>query len=101
MQAAVAADDLETRAQPQVKGVAEQDLRAARGHLVGRDALHRAVRPDRHEGGRVDPAVRELEHPAPGAAIAMRNGELQSWLIFLSAWRRRTRRSDSAARWRA
>jgi hypothetical protein len=45
----------------QVVGVREQDLRAGLGELVGRDAAHRAVGRDRHEGRGLDRAVRSDE----------------------------------------
>jgi hypothetical protein len=69
-------DDLQARPQPQVKGVAEHDLRSARGHLVRRHGLDRAVGSDRHEGRGLDAAVRELERAAPRPAVARRNREL-------------------------
>jgi hypothetical protein len=77
VQAAVLADHLEAGPQPQVKGVAEQDLRPARRHLVGRHRLHRAVGAHRHERRRVDASVGELEHSAPGRAVALRNRKPQ------------------------
>ena len=75
VQAAVLGDDIEPGAQPQVESVAEHDLGAERAEFVRRHRFHRAVGAHRHERRRVDAPVRELEHAAPGAAIAMREGE--------------------------
>ena len=64
VQAAVRGDHLDPGTQPEMKGVAEHDLRAERFELVGRHRLDRAVGAHRHEHRRVDDAVRECELPA-------------------------------------
>ena len=84
VQAAVLADHLESRPQPEVEGIAEDDLRAERGELVGRHGLHRAVGADRHEGRRVDTAVRELERAAAGLAIGVQDLELHRSMSIAS-----------------
>src|SRR3546814_16973905 len=64
---------LGTRAQHQVIGVAKNDLGAAGGDLLGRQPLHGAGGAHRHEGGRVDDAVRGGEAAAPGGAVLGRH----------------------------
>ena len=64
MQPTELGDALGPRAQHQVIGVAENDLSAAGGNLLGQHALDGAGRADRHEGGRIDHATSRLE-PAP------------------------------------
>ena len=56
-------------------GVAEQDLHADARQVVGGDRLHRARGPYGHELRRVDPAVRQIEHAAPGGAVLV--GDLE------------------------
>src|SRR5712691_8605233 len=70
-------DQLRPRAQQQVVGVAEDDLRADVRQVVGSDRLHRARRPHRHELRRVDAAMGQLEHAAAGGAVLVgdREGE--------------------------
>jgi hypothetical protein len=70
VQAAVRADDVETRTQPQVEGVAQHDLRAGLDEFRRRHGLDSAVGADRHEGRRVDGAVRKREPAAPRRAVA-------------------------------
>jgi len=69
MQAAVRGDGFEPRAQPQVKRVAEDDLRM---HFLELARLHRldsAVRADRHEDRRLDHAVIERDAAAAREAV--------------------------------
>ena len=58
VQAAAPRDEVVARPQVQVVGIAEQDLRADRFEIAVGDTLHRALRADRHERGRLDLAVR-------------------------------------------
>ncbi len=68
---------VEPRPQPEVKGVAQNDLRARRFQAIGRDAFDGAVSPHRHELRGVDAAVIEGERAAAGLACGVVNGELQ------------------------
>ena len=65
-------DALVAGAQVQVVRVGEDDRGAGRGDLVGVERLDRGVRADRHELGRLDDAVRQLESPDPGARRSVR-----------------------------
>ena len=69
VQPAELADQLVARAEVQVVGVAEQDLRAEVAHLVRMQRLHRPLRPDRHEDRRPDLTVRRAQHPGAGRAV--------------------------------
>ena len=53
------------RTQRQVVRVGEYDFGAGGAHLLGRHGLDRAVGADRHEGRRVDVAVRGAEPAGP------------------------------------
>ena len=68
MQPAEGAQHVQPRPQPQVEGVAEDDLRAHLFERARRDALDRAVGADRHEDRRLDDAVVEREAAAAGIA---------------------------------
>ena len=57
MQATKLLDDVNPRAQPQVEGVAQDDLRAHIVQACGHDALDRAVGADGHEYGGFNHAV--------------------------------------------
>ena len=70
VQPAVRRDDVDARAQPQVKRVAQDDLRADVEQFVGRHRLDRAVGADRHEDRRVDDAVRQRQSAAARRAAA-------------------------------
>ncbi len=76
MQAAMGFDDLDPGAQPEVKGIAEDDLGTQIDQFVGRDPFHRTNRADRHEYRGVDGAVGSFEHAATGMAFGMGNAEL-------------------------
>jgi hypothetical protein len=84
VQPAVLADHLDSRPQPEVERIAEDDLRAERGELGGRHGLHRAVGAHRHESRRVDAAVRQLEHAAARLAIGAQDLELHRSMSIAS-----------------
>ncbi len=77
MQAAEAADHVESGPQPEMERVAEDDLRAERREFDRVDALDGAVRADRHEDGRVDDAVRERQAAATGGTVDVERFEVQ------------------------
>ena len=58
-------DQLFARAQPQMIGVRQNDLAVRAAHFVRRERLDGRGRADRHEGRRLDHAVRERERAAP------------------------------------
>ncbi len=62
-------DHIQSRAQPQVEGVAQHDVRADLAQLERRHRLHRAIGADRHEGRGFDRAVGELQGAATGKAV--------------------------------
>ena len=84
VQAAVPCDDFEPRAQPQMKSVAEHDLRPSGTQFLGRHGLHRAIGADGHERRGVDASMRELEHAAARAVSAMRDAELHRSISMAS-----------------
>ena len=69
VQVAMLLDDLRTRAQPQVEGIAEDDLGADLVDVPGQHALDRAVGAHGHEGRCLHGATREMQPPAAGSAI--------------------------------
>jgi hypothetical protein len=68
-------DEVLARPEMQVVGVAEDDARAERAQLVRVDGLHRPLRPDRHERGRRDVAVRRVEDAGARGAVGRGHGE--------------------------
>ncbi len=76
MQAAMRGDDFLTRTQPEMKGIAKDDLGAEVDQFMRRDALDRADRADRHEHRRLNCAVRGFQRAATGLAGTMSNLEL-------------------------
>ena len=78
VQAAMGADHLQARAQVQVEGVAQDDLRAQGADLVGQHALDRAIGAHRHEGRGLHRATREFQAATAGGAIGTQELELQS-----------------------
>jgi len=70
VQPSMGGDDGRTRAQHQVEGVAENDLRAQSLELLGRHRLDRAVGAYRHEGRGLDHAVSGHERTRARGAIA-------------------------------
>ena len=77
VQAAEAAQHVQPRPQPEVEGVAEDDLRAHRLERGGQHALHRAVSAHRHEHRRLDETVGERQPAAAGPPFAAENIELE------------------------
>ena len=77
METAGGADDLAARAQVEVVGVAEQDLGAGLGDLLGREALDRGLGAHRHEDRRADLPVRGLQDAEAGGRrrIGLKQGE--------------------------
>jgi hypothetical protein len=67
MQATQARDTLGGRAQAEVVRVAQDHLGARRPQIGRRQRLHRRLRPNRHELGRVNRPVRCENAPQPGA----------------------------------
>ena len=70
MQAAEIADQLVPGPQVEMVRIGENDLRAGFDQVVAGEHLHGCLRADRHEGGRLDRAVRQDEPSgARGAAF--------------------------------
>jgi hypothetical protein len=70
MQAPVRFDYIKARTQPQMKRVAEDDLRPALFKICRRQSFHRSICADRHEDRSLDYSVGELHPTAPRATIA-------------------------------
>ena len=84
VQPAVRRDHLQARAQPQVKGVAEDDARAVLDELRGAHGLHRAVGADRHEHRGLDRSVRQLQGSRARGAVGRVNGEFHPDILSTS-----------------
>ena len=69
MQVAVLADHLGARAQPEVEGIAQDDLRTNGLNVARQHALDRAIGTDRHEGRGFYHPTRKGQTPAAGLAI--------------------------------
>ena len=69
---AMRGDHLGTRAQPQVKGIAENDLRAKRFEVSRQHALDGAVGADGHKRGGLDHAPLKYQPAQPRRAVARR-----------------------------
>ncbi len=89
VQAAVRGDDLQPRAQPQVEGVAEADLRTDLVEVARRHRLDRAVGADRHEDRRLDDAVRQRQPAAACGTVGGEEFKLHR-SVFQGTWRRRS-----------
>ena len=63
-------DHLHARAQPQVEGIAENDLRANILDIAWQHALDRAIGAHRHEGRGLDHATREGQATPAGFAVS-------------------------------
>ncbi len=72
VQAAKPLDPLVARPQVEVVRVGQDDLRPDLLEVVGVERLHRRVRPHRHERGRVDAPVGQVESPDAGSGGAVR-----------------------------
>ena len=70
VQTAMRSDDIKPWPQPQVKGVAQHDVRIDLLKLERTHRLHRAIGAHRHEGRRFHPAVRKSQRAAPCRAVA-------------------------------
>jgi hypothetical protein len=70
--------DFRARAQPQVEGVAQHDLRADLFQFVRHHGLDAAIGAHRHEDGRLDHAVVQRDAAAAGAAVGGEQFEIQS-----------------------
>ena len=68
-------DDVRSRTEVKVVRVREHDGRTERAHFVGMERLHRRLRPDGHERGRRDLAVRGPEHAGAGGAVGRSDAE--------------------------
>jgi hypothetical protein len=62
-------DEVGARSQHEMEGVAEDDLGAETLELLGRHRLDRTVGADRHEGRRLDRAVRRVHAAAARGAV--------------------------------
>jgi hypothetical protein len=69
VQASEAPDELITRSEVKVIGVAENDFGAGVLEILEEDPFDGPLRPDRHEGGRVHDTVRRLELPMARSAV--------------------------------
>ena len=76
---------LRPRPQKQMVGVGQHDLGAGAFDLLGRERFDRGLRADRHEGRRVQCAVREMQRADAGGACGVRYGELKHY----ARWSRR------------
>jgi hypothetical protein len=75
VQSAQLGDHLVPGAEMEVVRVAEQDLRAGGADLVRVERLDGRLRPDGHERGRRDLAVRGFEDAGPGLSVGRRDPE--------------------------
>ena len=85
VQAAEVPQHVEPRPQPEVEGVAEDDLRAHLLERARRHALDGAVGADRHEDRRLDDAVVQGQPAAPGVAFGLEEFEAEHGEIVAAA----------------
>ena len=85
VQAAEPVDPLRTRPEVEVVGVPEHDLGPQVAQLSGHHGLHRGLRADGHEDGRLDRAVGRLEHPSAGGAVGGDDVELPCHAISIAS----------------
>ena len=78
VQAAQGGDALGTWPQHEVEGIAQHDFRAGLGDGLRQHRLHGAGSADRHEGRRLDRAVRRREAAAAGRAVGAQKLEGQT-----------------------
>ena len=84
VQAAEAGEHVEPGAQPQVEGVAEEDLRAHRLEGIRPHAFDAAVGADRHEDRRLDAAVAEQHAAAARQSFGGENVEREHRRIVVA-----------------
>ena len=80
----VGPNHLEPGTQPQVEGVAEDDLGADLLEFIGRHRLHGTVGADRHEDRRLNDAVIERQFAATGSAARRLDLEIKSHVSLVS-----------------
>ena len=73
MEAAAARDEIVARPEIEMVGVAQEYRGAGGVQILMRDAFHRALRPDRHERGRLDLAVGRRQDTAARASVGVRH----------------------------
>ena len=88
MQPAELCHDLKPGTQPQVKGVAEHNLRAECCDLFRIDRFHSAIGAHWHEGRCIDLAMRKHQSAAPRRAAATQQFKFHGF--DRAAWRRRS-----------
>ncbi len=97
MQVAVGLDHLHAGTQPQVEGVAEDDLGADLGNRLRRHPLDGAIGAHRHEGGCLDAAPGKGEAAAARPAIA--GQALEGHEAFVTHDRSRVRNAGGSGTW--
>jgi hypothetical protein len=73
MEAAATRDEIVARPEIEMVGVAQEYRSAGGVQVLMSDAFHRALRPDRHERGRVDLTVGRRQHTAAHASVGVRH----------------------------
>src|SRR5436309_2198909 len=84
MEAAASGNQIVPGPKREVVGVAEQDLRAERFEIAMRDALHRALRGNRHERRRVDDTVGRGDPAAPRASVGVCHLKVEGHVLSLA-----------------
>jgi hypothetical protein len=77
MEAPHALDDLLARPKVQVIGVRQNDLRAGASHVARAEAPYNGMRPDRHECGGLNVAVRQCEYAGASWSVGTLDPELE------------------------
>ena len=77
MQATKFSHDFQPRSQPQVKGIAEDDLSVDLLEFQRRHCLDRAVGADWHEDRRLDHTVVQFDAAATGFAVGIKQGKFK------------------------
>jgi hypothetical protein len=72
VQAAEPSNELIARSKVQVVGVTQDDFGARSLQVLEQRSFDRALGADRHEGGRMDDAVRRLKLAKPGTSVGTR-----------------------------
>ena len=73
-------DDVLTRTQPQVVGIAENDFGIEKAQFLGMKGLDRALGSDGHEYGGLDRAMSSGETTASGLGGGVGGEKLEHWL---------------------